>query len=710
MTTLTINMSLAAETDTTAPVLSALSAAASGSNGWTGSVTTDEGNGALFFLVNASASATAAEVKAASSVVVTEAGPITLNGLGLNASTTYNLHTLHRDAAGNDSAVLSSSGFTTQAEGAATGSVTVRMFRQNNLTVAPFAIQFWADVSGASVTQNTARDADDPTHDGLVYIWDFGEGSAKTVHPDCDNLPVAWNNLNVAYGKRVAHVYETPGAYTVTCTCRELDGTLVGIDTYQVTVQDPDDVFTGNRTILVGSADAAYPGATVTSSFATAWNTLKGLGQSGRILVQRGSDATVGVNISSSTTGQNVYVAAYGTGADPILRTGSSGANEAPMFASYSGFSSDFTLWNLDLRGNWNSATETGRPYQGVVFDMTGNSTKRLTLSNVTFDGFAINVRHDGSTANTSVMSTIHKVRITNWQNYGLFCIQNYNVAINVLGCAICQDPDAMMGGGLKNIDRNDHGPLRFSYPGFCYVACCDIFSRNTWTEDLASQPCLRMVTKPDYPSFRANFTVDRCALEGGGDTFVTNHTDDSATKHPVNGLYDKVLAVTTAASRNVFSIAVPGTTVRNLLAFHPAVPIFTLGGFKGFGDISNSGIEVYSSTFVSAAGTLWPGITPANSNVADARTQTLDLETTDMVTVGGAWSSRFLGVKHQTTSLRGTQLTMDTSYASPAGFVNTGIPNAASPLVDTGAGKSAWDDFYGTVRGGAGDRGAVER
>jgi PKD repeat protein len=329
------------------------------------------------------------------------------------------------------------------------------------------------------VTQAANRAADDPTHDKLVYIWDFGEGGARTVNAQAVNLPAAWNNMNVGYGKRPAHVYETPGTYTVTCTCRELDGTLIGTDTFQVTVQDPDAVFTGSRTILVGSADANYPGATVTGSFSTAWNALKGLGQSGRILVARGSDLTVGVNLTTSNANQNVYVGAYGSGADPILRTGSSGANETPMFAAWAGFNSDFTFWNLDLRGNWDSTNETGRPYQGVVFSMDGNSTKRLTISGCSFDGFAINVRHDGNTANTSIMSTVHKTNITNWQNYGVFVIQNYNGCFNIIGSAIHQDENAMMGGGLKNVDRNDHGPVRMSYPGYCYVAA-PISSRAT--------------------------------------------------------------------------------------------------------------------------------------------------------------------------------------------------------------------------------------
>jgi hypothetical protein len=99
---------------------------------------------------------------------------------------------------------------------------------------------------------------------------------------------------------------------------------------------------------------------------------------------------------------------------------------------------------------------------------------------------------------------------------------------------------------------------------------------------------------------------------------------------------------------------------------------------------------------------------TPTNSNVANSRTESLDLDSTDMVTIGGTWTSRWLGIKNQQRRCA-AQLTMNTATAPPAGIVNTGIPNVSSPLVNDATGKSAWDDFYGTVRGATRDRGAVE-
>lgn len=117
----TLTVSQAA--DTTAPILSAASAAADGTAAYTGAVTTDEAGGTLFVLVSQAASETATAVVAAGvAQVVSQAGVQMLSGGGLSASTSYRLHLVHRDAAGNDSAVLSSAAFTTGA--ASTWSIT----------------------------------------------------------------------------------------------------------------------------------------------------------------------------------------------------------------------------------------------------------------------------------------------------------------------------------------------------------------------------------------------------------------------------------------------------------------------------------------------------------------------------------------------------------------------------------------------------------
>lgn len=104
----------AAVSDTTAPVLSAATAVSTGQTTATGSVTTDEAGGTLYYLANTSATATAAQVKAGASKAVTAAGAQSVSFTGLSPTTQYYPHYLHTDAAGNDSTVLDGAAFTTQ--------------------------------------------------------------------------------------------------------------------------------------------------------------------------------------------------------------------------------------------------------------------------------------------------------------------------------------------------------------------------------------------------------------------------------------------------------------------------------------------------------------------------------------------------------------------------------------------------------------------
>lgn len=102
--------------DTTAPTLTSPTASATGATTASGSVSTDEANGTLYYLASANASESVATVKAGSSQAVTATGVQNVSLTGLTASTSYYLHFVHTDAAANDSTVASTpTQFTTSA-------------------------------------------------------------------------------------------------------------------------------------------------------------------------------------------------------------------------------------------------------------------------------------------------------------------------------------------------------------------------------------------------------------------------------------------------------------------------------------------------------------------------------------------------------------------------------------------------------------------
>lgn len=115
----------AAAGDTTAPILTSPTGTQTGSTTASGTVSTDDATGTLYYLASINATETAATVKAASSQAVTATGSQSVSVTGLSASTTYYMHYCHRDPAGNDSTVSNSASFTTSAGSVPKASATI---------------------------------------------------------------------------------------------------------------------------------------------------------------------------------------------------------------------------------------------------------------------------------------------------------------------------------------------------------------------------------------------------------------------------------------------------------------------------------------------------------------------------------------------------------------------------------------------------------
>ncbi len=132
---------LVASADTTAPTLTSASVTAVGTTTATGNVTTNEGNGTLYSIVSTSATApSATQIQAgqtntgatavwSDNKAVSSTGAKTFSITGLTASTAYYAHYQHKDAATNNSTVVTSAQFTTGSADTTvptlTGSVTI---------------------------------------------------------------------------------------------------------------------------------------------------------------------------------------------------------------------------------------------------------------------------------------------------------------------------------------------------------------------------------------------------------------------------------------------------------------------------------------------------------------------------------------------------------------------------------------------------------
>src|SRR6056297_650051 len=106
--------------------------------------------------------------------------------------------------------------------------------------VAPVGIWFEAtDLQGFAVSENTTdRGYDSAAHE-ITYIWDFDDPGTFGSHL---NLPTAWNNSGVDYGKQAYHVFDTPGTYAVRLWAVDREGTT-GERMVSITIFDPDEVY-----------------------------------------------------------------------------------------------------------------------------------------------------------------------------------------------------------------------------------------------------------------------------------------------------------------------------------------------------------------------------------------------------------------------------------------------------------------------------------
>lgn len=226
--------------------------------------------------------------------------------------------------------------------------------------VAPLSVFFDAVDSvpqGAAAPFSWVSGVYQPTdgdYEGVSYLWDFGDGGAGV-----------WSTTgvsrNTATGFTAAHVFETPGSYTVSLTVIDKAG---AVSTYKQTITVA--AFSGTTYYVSSAGNDANDGRSEATPFRTA---AKGLSlvnaPNRRILFRRGDTfATTSTYISSAGPG---IIGAYGTGNRPVL---ASNTTDATVFTIRG---ADWRIMDLDLPG-------TGVGASAVGFDVSYQTVNALLL------------------------------------------------------------------------------------------------------------------------------------------------------------------------------------------------------------------------------------------------------------------------------------------------------------------------------------------
>ena len=737
------------------PTLASVSLTKIGSNGYSAQVTTNK-SGTLYVLVSTNTSELEATILNQPGNAVSS-GVQSAGGAGLGAGTYY-AHFAFTD--GTNTVTARSGAITVTAPGSGAGSVTGSIVGGHTTFVAPVYVHFGISVSGASVSEPVGDKAFDPTYSDIIYETTFDDpGSASPV---VENLPLEHNNQNIQSGKYPAHVFLEPGNYTVTHRAYEPDGTLIGEDTQIVNVLDPDTVFAGNRTILVdpdGVGDnATYPGSQVFTNFNTAWNAARTIGLAGntcRILLRRGTTTVLNSQyVMRSNDFKNFYLGDWGSGAtNPIIQlaTSNSVGNGNHLFYAQSSFGGDVVFKNINGLGLWDSINRTGMNARFFSWDLSGNrtttGTKKVLVTGGFYSGWYTSFEpREGDTLPHSFCA--HNVYSTNWADYGLGFLVGERAHMALIGNKLAQDPLAHMNyqhteakSGFNDVR---HGPARVAQGGTVVISGNDSFSRNGWSALAgpisAHQPNYRIITSANDYAVRQKVTIERNAMEGGGAVLQLSNQNNRSVFFSPMVLIEKNLIVSTCATYEPLVLDFSGITLRNNIVVQPNVPHWGVP-FREFmryafgsADQASNGqeqdfpVRIHHNTFISflddtnrsGSGMGLTGNNFPNNftdwiiennvlwspNASVTNDEAANLSTDPMQTVQGNWVPRFLGTIQEGVDTYGVP---NTTYATPSGSVPTARPNVGSPVIGSSTGSTqVRDNFYGELRTGAQNRGAV--
>lgn len=460
--------------------------------------------------------------------------------------------------------------------------------------VAPEGIWFEATPNGFDVPGQATGEVYNPRLHEIYYSWTFSDAGTWAVPA---NLLAGKNDRNVAYGPKISHVFETTGTYTVTCVAIDNTGNIA-TDSFQITVGDPDVVFSGSNTICV-ALDNDYTGTPVGcqkfNTLGTAITAYKSLGSIGRLLLKKGEIYDVTSQIAVDASFNNFHLGAWGAGAKPVLDSGVLSIKTIWLRAQFNG--ADFNVNGIRFQGGWDSTTETG-PTGGHGLNL--QNPAKIVIHDCEFDGISIAIYPRAETRFIFMNDTF----VTNWRAYGVFAGAADFATVSMTGMRVMQNVDAQCGRGFQNNTYgNLHGPLRHSFKKL-YMDACDLFTRNG--SGAADQACVRHNAGTIADVF-AYYT--RCTFEGGYRVVQMKDSSGQDTEIPGNVIWDGNYMLGSASTINIVYVAYGGVTFRNNIMVKPNQPKTpSLGDYRAifeltytYEDTENkfSPVDIYNNIFV---------------------------------------------------------------------------------------------------------------
>lgn len=393
---------------------------------------------------------------------------------------------------------------------AAAGSVGITIVSRSAEEVAPEAIVFEVDVSelsGFTASAPTGGDVYDARLHDIEYFWDFYYSGTDNsylfaapvnLYDGNDAWTNGYRNSRYAFGFQAAHVYREPGTYTVRLTAYEPQSGTVAYATQEVTIADPDTLFSGTNTIFLSPSgdftDAPSGARQLTSGDVDAAYEAWVDGQEAtpkRIMLNRGETYTnfnIGMGIGSVDTPTTHIVAGPGAGAKPTVNSQSSDVVIFYDQATAGGIDKDVVVQNIIFNGTWDSTTMTDTNAENTSPALLNTyASEALGPYSALFDGveaynFAKAVEDPGTTA-----ALVFNDCVIEGFGYGGAVFKNETFV--TLGCRVMSDVNALVDATI-----NQGWGWRIGSDTNSIIWACDMFIRqdNFPTFPRNGQPCLR--------------------------------------------------------------------------------------------------------------------------------------------------------------------------------------------------------------------------
>jgi Calx-beta domain len=473
-------------------------------------------------------------------------------------------------------------------DGTITPLVVTNRASANDTGVAPFAVQF--DATGTTSTLTTK-----PFHE-LHHEWNFGDNDSVTW---AYGTRAGVAKKNRASGPIAAHVYETPGVYTVQYAAIDPLTGSIAMTTKTITVTDPDVVFAGTNTICVANGTLPVVGVNGVPTGAscqnvTTWSGVIALIASGkRILLKKGDTWTTNAVNTITGAGGGGIIGAYGTGVNPTIQL--TLASSSAFRCTGTGNFIDWRIMDIDCNA---SGLGTGAPRNSTVFvmgsnfDATSTSSDYTTLLRCNFTQASGLILAGNQTTIADCAATVLDGGAG---NVGIWCYQKTGIAI--LGTAVDNAALIEMNIRLQGVKKAVISECKLKDPlanGTKHTLALRGWSvASVWTGDYTEKV---VVSGNEISGVSASGTVQIASVDSSSDE---RHRDILFERNYVKNLTNYgccvLAAMSTSTIRNNLFEAKNGTEFAIKLDNSPAV------ASNSFAVLPPNNVSAYNNSYYSA-------------------------------------------------------------------------------------------------------------